>query len=139
MSHGTSAAGHGPDPSERLARTRLAILDELQRGPQEGGAGWHALREAGRVCWRAHPLRRAVGLAAPLLAYGSQRHPLALVGIAAAAGALLVLARPWRWVSLPGLLVTALKSRPLASLALRLLTDVRPRHAAPSSSRGARP
>lgn len=129
----------GPDPSERLARTRLAILEYLQQGPPDDGARWRHLREAGRRCWRAHPWRQIVGPAGLLLAYGGRRHPLALVGIAAAAGALLVLARPWQRVSVSGPLLAALKSPPLSSLVMQLLAGARPASKTPSPSPEAPP
>ncbi|MEY4712968.1 MAG: hypothetical protein RIS88_2418 [Pseudomonadota bacterium] len=124
--------------SERLARTRLAILDYLQErqagtrtradaqdGPRHAGSGWRGLREAGQRYWHGHPARLVVRLAAPLLAHWGRRHPLAFIGIAAAAGALLLLARPWRLISATGLLVAALKSPHLASLAMTALASGR--------------
>lgn len=138
MTRAAPAASAQADASERLARTRLAILDYLQRrghgtgadmndggdpnqGSQRVGAHWGVLREAGQRYWQDHPARLVVRLAAPLLAHWGRRHPLALVGIAAAVGVLLVLARPWRLVALTGLLGGTLKSARLASVAMSLV------------------
>ncbi len=146
MTRGAPAADARPDASEQLARTRLAILEYLQQrqpgaaananadsagtgaspSPQDEGSRWSGLREAGRRYWQGHRARLVVRLATPLLAHWGRRHPLALVGIAAAAGVLLVLARPWRLVSVTGLLLAALKSPQLASLAMTLLASARP-------------
>jgi hypothetical protein len=57
--------------------------------------------------WARQPLRVALTLAAEtakvVLQPIAQRHPYGLVLGAAAAGGLLVLARPWRWISTPAL------------------------------------
>jgi hypothetical protein len=57
--------------------------------------------------WTQHPLqataRVAEVAARTALEPVARRHPIALVGTAAAAGALLVWARPWRWLLKPGL------------------------------------
>ena len=135
-------AGAGADPAQRLARTRLAILEYLQQrqqGPASGSDGggtppdapgsgtrWRGLREAVRRHWQGQRAPLLLRLATPLLAHWGRRHPLALLGIAAAAGAMLVLARPWRLVSVTGLLLAALKSPHLASLAMSLLASGRP-------------
>jgi hypothetical protein len=51
-----------------------------------------------------------------------QRHPLAFVAGAAGAGALLVLAGPWKLISVSSVLLAALKSPHLSSLAMSILT-----------------
>lgn len=75
-------------PQARLAASRAAILHDLTARP-------------------ATP---------PLLAAAASTHPWALLGGAALAGALVVAARPWRW--LPHLLVLAPLLSPLARQAL---------------------
>lgn len=77
-----------PAPEARLAASRAAILHDLTTRP-------------------ATP---------PLLAGAAHTHPWALLGGAALAGALIVAARPWRW--LPHLLVLAPLLSPLARQAL---------------------
>jgi hypothetical protein len=59
--------------------------------------------------------RAAEALAAALASLSGlgQQHPLALVAVAAAAGALLVWSRPWRWLLAP-LLVAGLRGQVLA-------------------------
>jgi len=121
--------------SERLARSRLALVDYLahtrgatQPAPESSEAPsarastlWRHVRDVARRYWEGHPARLLLALASPLLARYGQRHPLALVAGAAGAGALLVLARPWKLISLTGMLVAALKSPHLASLAMSIL------------------
>jgi hypothetical protein len=131
----------GASASERLALTRLAILDYLQRRehgeaswpppettdepPDADASRWRGLRDAGRRYWQDHPARWALELTTPLLSHWAQRHPVALLGVAALAGALLVFARPWRLLSVTGVAVAALKSPQLASLAMSLLASTR--------------
>ncbi len=124
-----SAAG------ERLARTRQAILDHIARSrrgrdgeaPDPAAAEaarhgrWAGLRAALHDYWENHPVRMALQLAEPgLRAYG-QHHPLQLLAGCAAAGALLVLARPWRLVSVTGALLAAIRSPRLSSMVLSAL------------------
>lgn len=118
--------------SERLARTRLAILDEAC-GPRDdarpaadaaGGLAsrWARVRAVARAWWRQHPAHQAGEIAAPLLTAWSRRHPGRLLALAAGAGALLVLARPWRLVSITGLLLAALRSPQLTAMVMSAMT-----------------
>lgn len=135
--HATSTPSAG---AQRLARSRLAILAYLQQGhakdaPAHGAQDaasspaaatpWRSAREALRRHWQDHPARLAAELVAPLLSHWGRRHPLAFLGIAAAIGATLVMARPWKLISVTGVLVAALKSSNLASLALSALATRR--------------
>ena len=130
-----------------LAQSRLAILEYLQQGQgseshakggqdtassQADAASWRSARDTARRHWEDHPARLAIGLAGPLLSQWGRRHPLAFLGIAAALGAALVMARPWKLMSLTGVLVAALKSSNLASLAMSALAARR----APARDRG---
>ena len=123
----------------RLDRSRLAILDYLQQAqgaPRESepagepspGAGsdrWSHLCAAGRRYWDRHPARLAIRLLAPALSFWGRRHPAAFAFLAAGLGALLVVARPWRLVSVSGLALAAVKSPHLASLAMSAMASLR--------------
>jgi hypothetical protein len=121
--------------AQRLMQSRLAILDCLRPpvdDPQpadraRGPSRWNLLYAAGRRYWQGHPARLAAALVAPLVSHWGRRHPLALVALSVAAGAVLVVARPWRVLSLTGLLAAALKSPHLASLAMSALAARRAR------------
>jgi hypothetical protein len=65
-----------------------------------------------------------VELAAPVLSKYGQEHPVQYLSIAAAAGAVLMIARPWRLVSVGGVLVALLKSPQLASVVMSALSPV---------------
>jgi hypothetical protein len=120
--------------AQGLAQSRLAILEYLQQAQathtmgaqdtassQADATSWRGARDTARRHWEDHPARLAIGLIAPLLSHWGRRHPLAFLGIAAAIGAALVVARPWKLISVTGVLVAALKSSNLASLAMSAL------------------
>lgn len=132
-----------PTPQERLATSRQAILrhmtagDDMHAGqrrqahsddaPDADATGyatgaWQSIRRAVRVWWHHHPAQLALDLAKPVLGKYAEEKPLQLLGIAAAAGAAIVLVRPWRLVSLTGLAVAALKSSQASGLLLSLLS-----------------
>ncbi|GAB2584677.1 hypothetical protein GCM10027034_16270 [Ramlibacter solisilvae] len=161
------------DAADKLARTRLAIIEHVYRkemrrerqafaseqqksaeqqkaerrqasgqrqapgergaqGPREkpaaagsaGGRRFRRVRSAARSYWRHHPARMGLQMATPLLSQYARRHPLAYLGIAAAAGALLTIARPWRLISVTGILVGLVKSPQLAGLLMSAMSDV---------------
>jgi hypothetical protein len=142
------------DASDKLARTRLAIVEhvyrketrketrhedsaafsseqtrERERNSRAGsessvrGRGkWRRAKRAARSYWRHHPARMGVQMAAPLLSRYARSRPLAYLGIAAAAGALLMVARPWRLVSVTGVLMALAKSPQLAGLVMSTMS-----------------
>lgn len=125
---------------DRLARTRLAIIEQVQathhRRPRSKGAAatddvtqaaaahsrWAGLRAAGRDYWSNHPVRMVIQLAIPAVSAYAQTHPARLLALSAVAGALMVLARPWRLLSVTGLVLAALRSPQLSSMVLSALT-----------------
>ena len=137
------------DAADRLARTRLAIIDQIQhpehrkaRGdaprrrespgreaqkqePLSGGGpgGWIArFRQAARTWWRYHPAHMGLELATPALSAYAERKPLQYLGIAAAVGAVIVIARPWRLISVGGLVMTIAKSSQVSTVLLSALS-----------------
>jgi len=136
------------DAGDKLARSRLAIVDHIQRkerretrrssrgkgdrnsfaepGQQEqeqddrdAGDSWFAnARQALSNWWRYHPLKAAVDLGTPLLASVGRKKPFHVLGAAAGVGALMVVARPWRLISLTGVLVALLKSPQVIGLVM---------------------
>jgi hypothetical protein len=53
----------------------------------------------------------------------AQDHPLKLVGAAAAVGAVMVIAKPWRLISVTGVLIAAMRSTQMSSLVASFLTS----------------
>jgi hypothetical protein len=142
------------DAADKLARSRLAIIDQIehreqrpgrseaqrrrQREPGRGepergepgdeaggtaGGGWFArIRYATRTWWRYHPAHMGLELATPVLSAYAGRKPMQFLGIAAAVGAAVVIARPWRLISITGLLVAIAKSSQLSTVLLSALS-----------------
>ncbi|WP_427915196.1 hypothetical protein ACPWT1_09885 [Ramlibacter sp. MMS24-I3-19] len=140
--------------SDRLDRSRLAILEHLHRREQrrhppadalldshesgEGQAGTGArarprrhhasgswferVREALDSWWRYHPAHMAVDIARPTLSSYARRKPAQYLGIAAAAGAVVFLLRPWKLISVTGVLVALVKSPQVAGLVMSALS-----------------
>lgn len=144
--------------SDRLARTRLAIIEHVHRketrkdrfaqaargqardgapdgDPQDeqweaaqaaaasGGGGWFTrIQRAAKSYWRHHPARMGVQMAKPVLSSYARKHPAAYLGAAAAAGAIFIVARPWRLISVTGVLVALAKSPQLAGVVMSAMS-----------------
>lgn len=130
-------------PQERLAVSRKAIVRYMTQddAPSAGqrryahkdndtGDGstqhqrspWQVIKRALRAWWQHHPAQLALDLAQPVLGRYAEEKPLQLLGVAAGVGAAVVLLRPWRLVSLSGLLIATLKSSELSGFLLSLLS-----------------
>lgn len=97
-------------PQQRLAQSRRAIARQLSHGHEPGDAldspqgnshrstsgVWPLVRQAFGAWWSNHPAHTAATLAAPVVRSYARSRPLQVLGLAAGAGALVVLARPWR-------------------------------------------
>ena len=125
----------GMSPQERLAISRRAILQCMTRSGGDGGEPlqgdatdgaaeatgakrpgslgrlWRALRRTTTIWWRSHPAHLAVEVVQPALGQYARAHPLTLLGVAAALGAVVVLAKPWRLIPVTGLLMATFKSK----------------------------
>ena len=136
--------------SEQLARSRQAILRHVYRkearkagfeqaerhvqrdaeqweesegaAPPPGNDWFARIKRAAKDIWRHHPARLGLEVATPLLARQAAQHPVAYVSIAAAAGALFMVARPWRLLSVTGVLVTLAKSPHLAGAVMAAMS-----------------
>lgn len=138
-------------PQQRLARSRRALVDQLQGGrprrddefdaypPEEGefaelpegaegraqGAGrfaWSSVaRNVVRRWWRRHPANAVGQLARPLLDRYAREEPAKLVAAAAATGALVVLIKPWRLLSITAVLAAVLKTSDVADMVTTLM------------------
>jgi hypothetical protein len=105
------------------AEARAAITDHGRDPPPEG-EGWLAhARHALRSWWRYHPAHMAVDLATPALSSYARRKPVQFLGIAAAAGAVFLLARPWKLISVTGVVVALLKSPQVAGLIMSAMSS----------------
>lgn len=127
-------------PQQRLANSRQAIVAYMNRD-DEGAASsgtsgqtpangqtsvWKTLKRSALTWWRHHPAHLAIdvatGVAKPVLSKYADEKPIQLLGVAAALGAAVVLVRPWRLVSLTGLLLATVKSSDLTPALMSLIT-----------------
>ena len=133
------------EASDKLAKTRLAIVEHVYRKEnkherreaeeyddgdasrpawsEEGVSGWfdHAKRAASSW-WRSHPASMGLDLATPMLSSFAAKKPLQFLAIAAAIGAVTVIARPWRLISVGGLIVALVKSSQLSSVVMSAMS-----------------
>ncbi|HMA09517.1 MAG TPA: hypothetical protein VKP68_16695 [Ramlibacter sp.] len=92
---------------------------DLEAPPHGRVRAWYQrIQRAGSAWWRHHPAHAGLELATPVLSSFAARRPVSYLGIAALTGAVIVVARPWRLVSVTGLLVALVKSSQLSGMVL---------------------
>ncbi len=84
--------------------------------------------------WRHHPAKLVLEIAEPALNQYAKNKPYQLIGIAAVAGVATVFIRPWRLVSITGLLVAVVKSSGMTNMALSMLLSRSKSQARPPAS-----
>lgn len=136
-----------PTPRERLAASRRAIirhmskddrqmtrnddapyeLGEESRLSQAGRSFWlSAMARAIQTWWRQHPFSMAVDVARPVLGRYAQNQPLKLLAVAAGIGAVAVLIKPWRLLSVGGIALAAVKSAAVPSVLMSMFSTGEP-------------
>ena len=146
------------DAGDKLARTRLAIIEHVYRKKHPGevaaqratvrrealdheaedagdaareeydqarrrGKGWFgSFKRAAGTWWRHHPAHMGLEIASPMLSAFAAKRPVTYLGVAAVLGAVIVVARPWRLMSVTGLVVALLKSSQLSSMVMSALS-----------------
>ncbi|MRD46256.1 hypothetical protein GHT07_03125 [Caenimonas koreensis DSM 17982] len=87
------------------------------------GAGWAgAFRRAAGTWWRRHPARTGLDLVTPMLSSYAARRPVVYLGAAVALGGLVVVTRPWRLISVTGLVIAVLKSSQLSGMVMSAIS-----------------
>jgi hypothetical protein len=127
---------HGPDDSSESAAASMAreahkpgrFAHEAFAQDEGLGVTWQHLRHGVSAWWQSHPAHLVLEVAEPIFDKYARAHPARVLTVSAAAGAALVLLRPWRLISVTGLLVAAVKSTQMSALADHLL---RPRPTEP--------
>ena len=129
-------------PRERLARSRQAIVRQMNHESAEVSDGepgdeaarpeinasastWDLVRQVVNAWWHNHPAHLAVDLARPGLSTYAEHKPIQLLAISAGLGAVMTLLRPWRLMSLTGILLAAVKSPQLSGVVSSLLSGSR--------------
>jgi hypothetical protein len=79
------------------------------------------IRNVAQRWWRRHPANAAGQLARPLLERYAREQPVKLLASAAAIGAVTVLVKPWRLLSITALLAAILKTSDVADLVTTLM------------------
>lgn len=121
-------------PRQRLDNSRQAIVRQMGHDTAtavgHGGSDneidasastWSLVKQTARSWWQGHPAGLALDFAKPRMQRFAQEQPLKLLAISAGVGAATVLLRPWRLISLTGLVFAALKSPEVAGMASSLL------------------
>lgn len=118
---------------QRLAISRHALVGHLQdaespRGARRrsgsllSGMDWAPVaRGMARHWWQRHPVHAAGQLARPVLERYAREQPLKLVAAAAAVGALVVLARPWKLLSASAVVAAIFKTSEVAGVVNALM------------------
>ena len=101
----------------------LASATDAEAGQQQGNTAWELVKRAAQAWWESHPARFVAQMAEPALHDYAREQPLKLVGLAAGAGAVAVVLKPWRLVSLGALLAVALRPVDMSSLVLALVSQ----------------
>ena len=106
---------HSTSPSKRSSNARNNV-DSID---------WMGLIKAGAATWwRDHPVHMGATALKPVLADYVRRKPVATLATAAAAGAALVLFRPWRIASVTALAMSLVRSSNLPVMAASLVATV---------------
>ena len=131
-------------PRERLAISRHALLEQWgalpplpdswegpatayprdmpSSQPRFQGFTWTSVvQNTARRWWRRHPANAAGMMLRPMLERQARQHPKHLIVTAAAVGAIVVLAKPWRLLSITAVAAALLKSSDVADLVTSLM------------------
>lgn len=138
-------------PAEKLDRSRLALIESMAGRERPSGAGaagqdafddeqreddaraegaglfgrnrWlGGITSVARAWWSHHPAHLAVEMATPALGSYMLKRPFQVLAVSAGVGALLVVTRPWRLLSLTTLVVAVVKSSQLSGVVMSALS-----------------
>ncbi|WP_332815870.1 hypothetical protein [Ramlibacter sp.] len=121
--HRKEVRRHGPPPDDRAPPAAAAAEGTGTPRARRAGPGWYrAAQDVADGWWRYHPAHMALDLARPALAAYARRKPVQYLGVAALAGAALFFLRPWKLISVTGVLLAIVKSPQLASVVMQALS-----------------
>jgi len=113
----TAHAGGGQPPEE-------GMWESHRRANPPGAGGWlETARDVLQDWWKYHPAHMAVDIARPVLGSYARRKPMTYLGLAALAGAGLFYLRPWKLISVTGVLVAVARSPHVAELVMRAMSS----------------
>lgn len=122
-SHDEAPEGASSRPAEEAVRASGGASRSNQKHSSGFNGLWRVVRRTASGWWRSHPASLAVDVVQPMVENYARANPLKLIGIAAAVGALVVTAKPWRLISVTGILVAALRSTQMSSLITSVLSS----------------
>lgn len=125
---------------QRLTDSRQAIVRHMnhetldavdgnaERNTDESGIDaslgtWGLIKQVASSWWNGHPAHIALDFVKPMVQTYAEEKPMKLLGISAGIGAAVALLRPWRVISLTGLLLAAVKSTEVSSVVKSLLAS----------------
>ena len=114
-----------PEPSDRAPAQDMGGQTSAKTW-FGSGFSWGTLRllkRGLRSWWRHHPASFAVSVAQPLLGRYASQSPFRLLAISAGVGAALVVIKPWRLVSMGGIVLATLKSSEFSGLLMSMLSS----------------
>ncbi len=129
MRHRTSAQSENDEPAHEGSAPSGAYASSDQAAAAAGASSeglkglWRTLRRTARAWWRSHPAHLALEVGEPLLGKYAAANPKKLLAISAAIGGAVVLAKPWRLISVTGLLIAALRSTQMSGLLASLISS----------------
>ena len=139
----SAAASAQLSPQERLAISRRAIVrhmhkndEHVEQVSQENDAGkafgeqssalpsgnWNLFKQAVRSWWYHHPAKIVVEIANPLIGQYAKANPVKLLGVSAGIGAAVVFLKPWRLISVGGILLAAMKSADISGALMSMVS-----------------
>ena len=141
----TSVTSTSDSPLSRLAASRKALVRQMARSDgrsednipdafpetnhqatgtdmnSERRSTWEVIAQAAMAWWQHHPVQIAIDIGRPFLFNYARDKPMQLLGISAGIGAAAILVKPWRLVSVTGIVVAVFRSTKLSSTLLSLL------------------
>lgn len=125
-SRASQAGNVGNDTKPTSKPRAIARGSRSVAAPDQGnGIDWMGLVKAGAsTWWRGHPLHVGATVITPVVNDYVRRKPVATLAVAAAAGAALVLIRPWRIASVTALGMSLVRSSNLPVMAASLVASV---------------
>ena len=122
--NGNSGARAGANPNEGPGPADEGMWDSHRRAHPPGAGGWFdTARDVLQDWWKYHPAHMALDIARPALGAYARRKPVQYLGLAALAGAGLYFLRPWKLISVTGVLVALARSPHVAELVMRAMSS----------------
>lgn len=114
---GANASAGGPGPADE------GMWESHRRAHPPGAGGWfETARDVLQDWWKYHPAHMALDIARPALGAYARRKPMQYLGLAALAGAGLFFLRPWKLISVTGIVVALARSPHVAELIMRAMS-----------------